>query len=275
MLRRFNLKSSDESFEDPPRPFIEHLIDLRTCLIRCALSWLGSTLLMACISPYVRDWLVSPFKTVGDKYHVSLEGLELLTGISVIVKIALWGGMALAFPLLVFFISRFIFPGLKPSERRLIAFCLIASAVLFAGGVAMGYGMTLSIAFTVLMQINEWVGVTVTIIRLDNYIDMVLKTIMAFGLAFQMPLLLLILGWIGIVKAQTLRDVRRYAIVVIFIIAMVLTPPDPISQIVMAVPMCLLYEVCIILIAMRHPMKKKTDDPPPADKPPEEPPKVD
>lgn len=275
MLRRFNLKGTDESFEDPPRPFIEHLVDLRTCLMRCAASWFGATLLMACLSPYIRDWLVTPFKTVSEKYNVSLEGLELLTGINVIVKIALWGGMALAFPLLVFFISRFIFPGLKPSERRLIAFCLIASAVLFVGGVAMGYGMTLQVAFTVLMQINEWVGVKVTILRLDNYIDMVLKTILAFGLAFQLPLLLLILGWIGIVSAQTLREVRRYAIVVIFIISMVLTPPDPISQIVMAIPMCLLYEVCILLIAFRHPVEKKPKDKPPEDKPTEDPPKVD
>lgn len=267
MLRRFNLTGSDENFEDPPRPFIEHLIDLRTCLIRCVLSWLGATTFMACISPYVRDWLVAPFKSVADKYDVSLEGLELITGVSVIVKIALWGGVALAFPLLVFFISRFIFPGLKPSERHLIAFGLFASAFLFAGGVAMGYGMTLDVAFTVLMQINEWVGVKVTILRLDNYIDMVLKTILAFGLAFQMPLMLLILGWIGIVSAQTLRDVRRYSVVVIFIIAMVLTPPDPISQIIMAVPMCLLYEVCILLIALRHPTKKKPEE----DTPPEDP----
>lgn len=131
----------------------------------------------------------------------------------------------------------------------------------------MAYAATLEIAIRVLQQINAWVGIKVDIVRLDEHVDIVLKTIIAFGLAFQMPLLLLVLGWIGIIPSEALRSRRRIAIVVIFVIAMVLTPPDPVSQIIMAVPMCILYEMCIWVIRLRELAKgKKREDPPaPAD----------
>jgi sec-independent protein translocase protein TatC len=92
---------------------------------------------------------------------------------------------------------------------------------------------------------------------LEGYVDIVLKMILAFGLAFQMPLLLLLLGWIGVLSAAALRAKRPYAIVAIFVIAAILTPPDAISQIAMAVPMCLLYELCIVLIWLRERVRQQ------------------
>lgn len=253
MLNRFNLKSGDETFEDPPRPFMEHLEDLRKCLVRCSASWLVATVIMGLATPYVYQWLVNPFQmTAGEQYNVQLTSLTLTAGVSIILRIALWGGMALAFPALIYFVAQFIFPGLKPSERRIIGGTLITSALLFAGGVAMAYRLTLAIAFDVLIRISKWVGFEVSMLTIDEYITLVLKTIIAFGIAFQMPLLLLILGWLGFVKASTLRKYRRHAVVIILITAMILTPPEPVSQILMGVPMYLLYELCILLISLRR-----------------------
>ncbi len=257
MLSRFNLKHGDEKFEDPPRPFMEHLIDLRTCLVRCTIVWFAATILVGIYAPEIYNQLVAPFEALREEYGVKLEILDFTTGIQLIIKVALWGGAALAFPALLFFVSRFVFPGLKPSERRMIAICLFTSTVLFIGGVFMAYGFTLRIAFKVLIQITQWLTKEpMSIIRVENYFEIALKTILAFGLAFQMPLLLLILGWLGIISADTLRAKRRHAIVAIFVIAMLLTPPDPLSQIIMAVPMCLLYELCIILISLRRTPRK-------------------
>jgi sec-independent protein translocase protein TatC len=101
-------------------------------------------------------------------------------------------------------------------------------------------------------KINEWVGIPSTIIRIDGYISIVLKTIIAFGLVFQLPIILFVLGWFGIVTSKGLREKRRVAIVLSFFLAMFLTPPDPMSQLFMAMPLCILYELSIWLIWLKE-----------------------
>jgi sec-independent protein translocase protein TatC len=220
----------DDGYNDPPRPFIEHLIDLRTCVVRCAAAWVICEIAVIPFAPAITRWLVAPAQQSKDM----IQGLTWLAGFDILLKIMLWGGTALSMPFLLFFILRFVFPGLKRSERTMIVFCLSASTVLFGGGVWMAYSATLNVAFQVLQQLNDWMGIKVEILTLDQHVEIVIKTIIAFGLAFQLPLLLLSLGWIGVIPSQTLREKRRVAVVVIFVLAMVLTPPDPVSQIVMA-----------------------------------------
>ncbi|MDA3926888.1 MAG: twin-arginine translocase subunit TatC [Kiritimatiellae bacterium] len=249
-------EESEKDYNDPPRPFIEHLIELRTCVIRSFLAWFCCLLVIAPFSPMITDWLISPANQSMDK----VQGLTWTTGLDILLKIMLWGGTALSLPLLFFFIMRFVFPGLKKSERTIIVFCLGGSTVLFLGGVWMAYAKTLEIAFQVLQKINGWMGVKVDILKIEDHISIVLKTIIAFGVAFQVPLVILVLGWIGIVSSDWLRKKRRIAIVLTFAMAMMLTPPDPVSQIIMAVPMCVLYEVCILAIRLRELTKKKKRD---------------
>ena len=111
-----------------------------------------------------------------------------------------------------------------------------------------------------LEQITAWVGLRNDIVRIDDHISFTLKMLIGFGLAFQLPLLLMALGWLGFISSQTLREKRRLAVVIIFIISMVLTPPDPASQIIMAVPMCILYEGCIWAIWLREKVIRKKRD---------------
>ena len=256
----FKKPTAEDEYNDPPRPFLEHLIDLRDCLLHCAVAWVLCEIVIIPFAPKITTWLIAPAGLSKDM----VQGLGWTAGFSILIKIMLWGGTVLSMPFLLFFIMRFVFPGLKRSERSIIVFSLVFSTVLFGIGVWMAYAATLEIAINVLQQVNAWLNLKVDIVRLDEHVEIVIKTIVAFGLAFQLPLLLLVLGWIGLIPSSWLRERRRLAIVVIFILAMVLTPPDPVSQILMAIPMCILYEICIWVIRLRELAQsgKKEDEPP-------------
>lgn len=252
---RFSLgkRGGEDDYNDPPRPFLEHLLELRTCVIRCAVAWVVCEIVMLPLSKPVLAWLKAP----AGEYECLVSTGGVTDGVDMILQIMLWGGTALSFPFLLFFVMRFVFPGLKRSERSLITFCLTASTVFFVGGVWMAYAKVLGTAISVLMKINEWMGVPSILILVNTFVKFAIKMIVAFGLAFQLPLVLLALGWMGVISSQSLREKRRIAIVVIFTLAMVLTPPDPMSQIAMAVPMCILYELCIWIVRLREIAKRE------------------
>ena len=184
--------------------------------------------------------------------RVSIEGLDLTSGFDAILMIALWGGTALSFPFLMFYLLKFIFPALTRREKNSILFCLGAGTLFFAAGAWMAYAKTLPVVVQVFLAFADWVNLPVYTVKADGYIRIVLKTILAFGVALQLPLLVFVLGWLGVISSATLRRYRRHAIVVIFVLGMVLTPPDPMSQILMAVPMVVLYELCIWVIKLRE-----------------------
>ncbi len=245
-------RAQADSF-DPPRPFIEHFIELRNCIVRCALAWVVAILVVAPFAPWIIRALLLPLETSGlEERGITLQGLEIGSGFSIFMTTMLWGGTILALPALLYFIFRFVFPGLKRHERNLIRFALGLGVLLFVGGVALCFSFTLPLALDALMGINSWMHVGVGFLTPEPYIRFVLKILLAFGLAFQFPLLLLGLGWIGLMSSATLRKRRGGAIILIFVAAMFLTPPDPLSQVVMAVPMCLLYELTILLMRLRE-----------------------
>ena len=241
------IKNPDER-NDPPRPLLEHLLALRDMFCFGGIAWAICVVVAFVFSPQILSWLKSPAASSEEM----LQGLDLTSGFSVAMSIAAWGGTALSFPFLVFAILRFVFPALTRREKFVIMSILILGSTLFTVGVALAYQKTLPLVVTAFQQINKWVGLPVETIRIEGYIAIILKTIIAFGLVFQMPLVLFVLGWFGIVTSEGLRSKRRAAIVVSFVLAMFLTPPDPMSQLMMAVPLCLLYELSIWAVWLRE-----------------------
>ena len=241
------IKNPDER-NDPPRPLLEHLLALRDMIVFGAVAWVVCATICAICTPWIMAWLKSPAGEDGKL----LQGLDLTSGVSAIISIAGWGGTALAFPFIIYAILRFVFPALTNREKFVILAIMIVGTFFFLGGVVMAYEKTLPMIVVAFQAINRWVGFEMEILRIENYISIVLKTIIAFGLVFQLPLILFVLGWFGILTSKVLREKRRVAIVLSFFLAMFLTPPDPMSQIFMAVPLSLLYELSIWAIWLKE-----------------------
>jgi sec-independent protein translocase protein TatC len=243
------MKAHDAQYPEgrETKPFLEHLEDLRGTLFRC-LTVLGLGMVIAFpAAPWILGLLKVPLVGLVENPDQFLKSLQVGGAFSVAMRITFWGGLLLSAPLLIYFIGAFIFPGLTRREQRVVLNALGFSIGLFALGVYIGYVLTLRVAFRFMLGFHRWLGVqaewTVT-----SYVTFAIQLLLAFGLVFELPVVMVILGRLGIITSGQLREKRRHAIVAIFIMAMLLTPPDVISQVIMAIPMVLLYEICIVII---------------------------
>jgi sec-independent protein translocase protein TatC len=179
------------------------------------------------------------------------------------VKLSALGGLALSFPVLAQQIYAFVAPGLYKRERRAFLPFLVASPVLFIAGAAMVYFMILPFVlwFSMSQQIVGQGGISVVLLpKVSEYFDLVTTLLLAFGLCFQLPVVLALLGMAGLVNSKMLMAGWRYAVVAVVVVAAVITPPDPISQILLSVPIVGLYFIsigCVKLIELR---RKKDDE---------------
>lgn len=233
---------------DPQRPILEHIRALRDMVVFGGAAWLVCSVLAGVFSP----WILARLKAPALEYEGMLQGLDLTSGFSAILSISLWGGVALGFPFMAYAILRFVFPALTRKEKTVLLSVLLSGSALFLTGVYLAYAQTLPLVVSVFQRVNAWVGLPVTTIRIEGYIAIAIKTIIAFGLVFQLPLVLFVLGLFGVVTSRALREKRRVAIVASFVLGMLLTPPDPMSQILMAVPLCLLYEISIWAVYLKE-----------------------
>lgn len=241
------IKNPDER-NDPPKPLLEHLMALRDMFVFAALSWAGGLIVAGVFAPSILDFLKAPAAQFKDLLQV----VGMTAPFEVWLSIAVWGGTVISFPLLSFAVLRFVFPALTNREKFVLLTGITVCTGLFLTGAVLAYGKTLPLVVVAFRQIGSWMGIEQQIITIDTYIPLVLKLIVAFGLVFQLPLIIFILGCFGIVTSQGLRDKRRLAIVISFVVAMFLTPPDPMSQLLMAIPLCLLYELSIWAVWLRE-----------------------
>ena len=223
---------------------LDHLVDLRKTLLR---SFAAVAILFLSLVYFARDlyrWLADPLM-VHLPAGTSMIATDVGAPFFAPFKLTLMVAVLLAIPFLLHQIWRFIAPGLYKHERRLIAPLLISSSLLFYAGIAFAYYVVLPIAFGFFTSMAPE-GVTIAT-DISSYLDFVLKIFFAFGIAFEIPVAILLMVWSGAVTPAQLRAKRAYVIVIVFIIGMLLTPPDIISQTLLAVPMWILYELGVLL----------------------------
>ncbi|MEI6892469.1 MAG: twin-arginine translocase subunit TatC [Pontiella sp.] len=175
---------------------------------------------------------------------IRLQFSEPSAAIKMWLTVTFFGGLLLSLPFIVFFIGLFVMPGVREVERKLMSRISIFSGGLFLAGIYMGYRVTLPLALGLMLKIGGQLGGE-SIWFYNKYIGFALQLLLGFGVAFQLPVVILILGKMGLVSSRSLRVGRPYVVVGIFVLAMVLTPPDVMTQVLLAAPLVLLYEFCI------------------------------
>lgn len=261
--------SDKDEVEQSSAPLIEHLMELRTRLIWSIGGFFVAFLFCFFFARTLFNFLVVPFK-----WATSWAGLDP-TKVELIytapqeffftqIKLAMFGGMVIAFPLIATQIYKFIAPGLYRNERAAFLPFLIASPILFLIGASLVYFFFTPMVMWFFLTMQQSGGdgeVQISLLpKVSEYLSLIMTLIFSFGLVFQLPVVTSLMARVGILSSQALVDKRKWAIVIAFVVAAVLTPPDPLSQIGLAIPTIILYEISIITARMIERSKAKEDE---------------
>ncbi|MFC1564144.1 twin-arginine translocase subunit TatC [candidate division KSB1 bacterium] len=245
-------KKKKEGKEEKQMPFTDHLEELRVRLFKVIGSILGFGVIAYFFHERVLNFLTLPNP---DVELISLAPMQMFI---VSIKLSFYAGVIFSIPVIVYQLWQFIAPGLFPKERKLIFPILFFTIICFALGavfsysVIIPYGLKFFMGFQTEEIIAKW--------SIDKYIDFVTMMVMVFGIIFEMPLIALFLGRVGLISSRLMKKYRKFSIVGAVIIGAVLTPPDGFTQIALAIPMVILYEVSILLVKMVEKKKKEKED---------------
>jgi sec-independent protein translocase protein TatC len=242
--------------EDKPQPLVEHLMELRSRLMWALGAFFLAFVLCFAFAKQLFNLLVIPYK-----WAVLWAGLDV-TKSSLIytapqeffftqIKVAMFGALVLSFPMIASQLYKFVAPGLYKNERAAFLPFLVASPLLFLLGAALVYFFFTPMVmwfFLAMQQLPEDGEVAISLMpRVSEYLSLIMTLVLSFGLVFQLPVVTTLLARVGILTSDWLREKRKFAIVLAFVVAAVLTPPDPMSQIGLALPAIILYEISIYM----------------------------
>ncbi|MCX7822583.1 MAG: twin-arginine translocase subunit TatC [Syntrophobacterales bacterium] len=223
-------------------PFLEHLEELRSRLIRCFVAIFVGFVLCYAVKDRIFGVLVSPLiKSIPGEHAQHLIYTAPQEAFLVYMKMAFVCGIFLAMPYIIFEFWRFVAPGLYEHEKRYLIPIVIISILFFASGIAFGYFIALPFGFQFFTSFAS--DYVTPLISTKEFLSFTLKLLFSFGIIFELPVVIFFLAKLGIIDSIMLRRYRRFAILVIFIVAAIITPPDALSQIIAAVPLLVLYEL--------------------------------
>lgn len=225
---------------------MEHFSELRRRLLWCAFIFLMSFIFGWYVAPSVQEFLTMPLLNVWDGnllYNAITDGLMIRLSLSMVVA------LIVVIPVALWHVWAFVAPGLKKNEKKFIWPLMIASPILFLIGAAFAFYILFPFVFGFFIELNKSSNVPAIVLpAVRDYLSFAISLLKVFGVAFQLPILMIFLNRIGVLSRSKVIAMRRYAIIVVVVVAAVLTPPDIVSQVLLAVPMWLLFELSVLFM---------------------------
>ena len=250
---------SQPDLDDSKAPLMEHLIELRQRLLWSVAALVVAFLASMFFADEIFGILGQPLTDAFPAGEGKLIYTKLYEAFFVEIKVAMFAAFFIAFPIISNQLWAFVAPGLYANEKKAFLPFLVATPVLFVAGASLAYFIVMPTAFRFFLGFEGTVGglQQEALPAMGDYLSLVMQFILAFGVCFQLPVLLLLLNRAGIVSRQQLKSIRRYMIVGAFALAAILTPPDVVSQLMLGIPLILLYEVSLLIMWFTERKKKE------------------